>query len=171
MRICMNSNLRKSLQSLGLIFLILFAMAFACNDEDQDDSERNIGSETQRKTTGEGCSTEQEFKRLLIENFSEVFNERDGKFKETEVIFQSFEIGKSFRYQRSYPEIIDSEPAYPVDASFIKRDYLNGGSSPKILENRVTNYKYVFYINHRGNCVFALENSGKSETEHIPYNR
>lgn len=170
------SNLRNLLQSLGLVSLIFFAMAFACKDDTKTDSGKETGSERQspskNKTKSEGggkCSTEDEFKELLTATFSQTYNERDGKFKDTEVEFQTFDIGEPFHYKNSYP-IVDAENAYPVETDYISHDYLHGNTSPEIFEKKAKNFKYVFYVDHHGDCVFAAT-PGTSETKHIPYEK
>lgn len=45
------SNLLKSLQSLGIVFAIFFAMAFACGDDSETDTEGN--NPRQNKTTNQ----------------------------------------------------------------------------------------------------------------------
>lgn len=167
------SNLQMSLQTLGLIGLIFFVMAFACQDQDNEDRANPNGGRTPQTENNGGrkCSTEEQFKNLLIENFSNIYNERDGKFKETEVEFQTFNIGRPFRFQKSYPEIIDAKNAYPVKTSFITRDYLNEKSFPRMREKQANGFNYVFYIDHHGDCVFAYEGGGTSDAKSIPIER
>lgn len=160
---------KNSLASLAIVFAILSLMGFACKDNTPRDPKTDGGK---TKTKGGGrCSTEEEFKELLTKSFSQTFNERDGKFKETEVDFQKFDIGEPFRYQKTFPDIIDADPAYPVKTSFTKRDYLHETTDPRIFEERVKDYKYVFYVDHHGDCVFGAEGGGTRETEHIPFER
>jgi hypothetical protein len=166
-----NRKLMNPLKTLGIVGLIFFVLAFECGDETPSDPETDTDGGRQTTTTGGGsCSTEEEFKAVLTKSFSQYFNERDGKFKETEVEFQTFEVGERFHYQKTFPDIIDAESAYPVRASFVKRDYLNETINPTIYEERVRDYKYVFFTDHHGDCIFRTEGGGTGETKHIPYN-
>lgn len=160
------SNLQNLLQSLALVFAIIFGMAFACGDGDESETHRSQKPTTKRGS--ERCSTEEEFKNILIKNYSETFNESDGKFRDTEVEFHSFNTGEPFHYTNSYP-IVDAYPAYRVRTNHTKRDFLTVGYNRNILEFDVEG-KYIFYIDHHGECVFINDGSKSSQGKSIPYN-
>lgn len=167
------SNFPNALLTLSLVFAVLLLTAFACNDESGgggSDSTNYGDSRDATTTTSVGkCSTEQEFKNILVKKYSEYFNESDGKFKDTEVEFHSFEIGEAFRFQNAYP-IIDAYPAYPVTVSLTKRDYLSGASNPSIVEYDIDG-KFIFYTDHHGECVFDSSKTRSSESRRTPFNQ
>ena len=167
-----DKRLLASLQSLAIVFWMLFVMAFACGDGDEGENESPAPKPPGNRvnnTTGGRCSTEDEFKALLIDNFSKTFNEYDGKFKETEFDFHTFEIGEPMRFTNAYP-IIDAYPAYPVETNYTTRHYIHGSSDPQIFQSE-TEGKYRFYIDHHGKCVFASVGSKGEPGKRIPYKR
>lgn len=136
---------------------MFFAMAFSCNDNDR--------SGNSKRTSGERCSTEAEFKKVLTNWYSSIYSkERDGKFRDTEVDFTTFKIGDATRF-RSSDGSVNVDQAYPVTTEHSVRHYLGQGSFPRIY--KYTNQgKYMFYVDRHDDCVFTNDGTrdGPKET-------
>lgn len=153
------SNLRNSLQSLGLIFLMLFGMAFACKD----------GEKTTTKG-GRKCSTESEFRDIITKKHSTTYGESSGKFRDTEVDFQTFRIGSATRY-RNEQYSIDASPAYPINTDYTVRDYLGGETSSPHIREQSHSVKFICYMDIYDKCVCNDESRKSGDSRQIPYNK
>lgn len=157
------SNLQNSLQSLGIIFLMLLAMAFACKDSD-DRSER-----TTTKSGGK-CSTETEFRDIITKKHSTTFGESSGKFRDTEVDFQTFRVGAATRY-RNEQYSIDASPAYPINTDYTVRDYLGGETSTPYIREQSHSVKFICYTDIYDKCVCYDESRKSGDSRQIPYKK
>lgn len=157
------SNLQISLQSLGIIFLMFFAMAFAC----KDDTKTSNPDKSVTTSSGGGCSTEREFKDVLTKSWSQTFGNTK-KFKEMEVEFHSFKVAKPIYNWVSHPGDVNF-PAYPVMTSFTTRYFFDEGSLGKnVFETRAADSEYYFYVNVHGNCDFRIMRNTQN-SEKFPY--
>ncbi len=113
------SNLQTSLQTLGIVFLIFFAMAFACKD-DNGGSETDTTRPTDKQQTnnaGGSCSTEAEFKAIITDEKVNTMV-RDYEINR-KIFFHSFKVGAPTSYKNvngRYATLTDN--AYPVSTSF-----------------------------------------------------
>lgn len=153
-------NLRLSLQSLGIIFVIFFAMAFACKDETDTNPSPNPDPNPPRNA-GNFCTTEREFKAFI--NFDKTYLAKD--YEQIEVIFNNFNVGAPRRFENMRGDRFDTvtDNAYPVTTSF---DVITRGDSMKtnkIYRDRYVNASYMCYPvmwSDGKNCVcFGIKNN------------
>ncbi len=116
------SNLQISMQSLVIVFLIFFVMAFACGD----DTSPSMPSSTdgtaptdkqQTNNAGGSCSTEAEFKAIITDEKVNTMV-RDYEINR-KIFFHSFQVGAPTSYKNvngRYATLTDK--AYPVSTSF-----------------------------------------------------
>ena len=141
------SNLRNSLQSLGIIFLLFFAVAFddkGVGDERETKREGQINN-SRPTTTGGACSTERDFRRAI----THVYVEQDKREKKKpEVIFSSFTVGSSFSKRIIVDNRYVDVTAYPLKVGFTLRkfvpDYPSGFNQYEYDQENVT---FSCYIN------------------------
>ncbi len=151
------SNLQNSLQTLGLIFLIFFAMAFACNDR-EDNSSPSVNKGGRKLTNGGACSTEAEFKAIITRGSTSLSRET----KNTKVIFNSFDLKGPMQY-KNYEEyyVTNTDNAYRVTTDFdviYNNDELGAG---KTFRDRYENSILMCYtVTSKNTCVcFGEKNS------------
>jgi hypothetical protein len=153
------SRLQISLQSLGIISLMFFAMAFACKDDNGGRTDTDSGGrrDTSGTTTGGGkCSTEAEFQNVIFKTFHlNTFNEPYGQYKEPEINFQTFDISNPTSYiSTDAYNLVKVDTAYPVTTSYTTRFYRHNGVKDI---NEIWEYdwqsNFMCYINHRSECT------------------
>ena len=137
------SNLQNPLQSLGIIFLMLFAMAFACKDDRETDSMPDKNGR-EKTTTGGRCSTENDFRRAI----THVYVEQDKREKKKpEVIFSSFRVGSSLSKRIIVDNRYVDVTAYPLKVGFTFRkfvpDYPSGFNQYEYDHENVTFFCYI----------------------------
>lgn len=114
------SNLQTSLQSLGIIFLIFFAMAFACKDDD------NGGGGSIPKTTGGGsCSTKAEFLGIVKRDRLKLLTtSSNANIKPPEFILESSDVAAPITYSTVYNnKALKVYPTYPVTLAWTERTF------------------------------------------------
>lgn len=121
------SNLPVSLQSLGIIFLVFFAMAFACRDENN-----------QTPVSEGSCSTEAEFLKIFKRDQLSL-STSPNEYKPPEVDIKSFEVGSPFTHKDVYrragiDDLVEIYPAYPVKVSWTLRVFRYGNISEDDME-------------------------------------
>lgn len=156
------SNLQTSLQTLGIIFLIFFAMAFACKDGDDNNSLSPVERRNTTKTNGRACSTEEEFKAIITHQ--KTFLDRD--YEKSEVIFNSFEIEGPMHYQNMTEGFMTvTDDAYRVTTSFDKITRGDEMKTNKVYRMRFENAVIMFYpyAGSGKECKHFYEKNGLSK--------
>lgn len=159
--------IRSSQQSLVLVSLIFFVMAFACKDSKSDIPPNSSRSE---RTSGGRCSTEAEFRDIIADTHSNTYGESSGKFQETEIIFKTFRVGAATRY-RNPQYSIDASPAYPVDTDYTVRDFLGGETKNPYIREQDHSVKFICYVDIYDKCVCYDEGRRSGSSRQIPYDR
>lgn len=122
MKIQAKSNLQMSLQSLGITFLLIFSMAFACNEEK---SGGNTNRE-ERTTSRSSCSTKEEFTKLIKRDRLKTLQSRDN-LREPEIIINSLNVAAPITYSPVYNgKVVKVSPAYPVTVNWTQRTFMFG---------------------------------------------
>lgn len=148
------SKIKTSLQTLGIVFLIFFAMAFACKDDTS--SETNSARPTdQRQTnnTGGSCSTKAEFLGIFQRDRLKAVTIPDD-IKPPELIVKSFDVGSPVDHKDVYNNaLVRIYPAYPVKISWTTRTFRFGS----IEEVDIQGGLFYCYKNPEDNKKFVSE--------------
>lgn len=151
-----------SLQTLGIIGLIFFAMAFACKDVNGGGAtDRKSDGQTtkQTKTAGGGaCSTEEEFKAIITKQ--KTFLDRD--YEKSEVVFNSFDVEGPMHYENTTEGFMTmTDDAYRVVTSFDKITRGDEMKTDKVYRTRFENSVIMFYpYGSRNECKHFYEKNG-----------
>lgn len=161
------STLRTLLQSLGLVSLIFFGMAFACGDDKNNGGKTDTGGGRTPKKSGGLCTTENEFKaaipsettRLILHDYEE----------NVDVDFHRFEVGEPTHYQNTYERFQTvTDNAYPVNTDF---DVLTLRKDGTTYRSRYVNASYMCYPVPRSGkgqtCVCFGEKNATSASEDV----
>jgi hypothetical protein len=144
-------------------------MALACKNSDADDSPRFDSRSEKTTTKSDGqCSSEAEFRVIITEKHSATYGESSGKFRETEIDFQTLRIGAATRY-RNEQYSIDASPAYPVNTDYTVRDYLGGETSSPHIREQSYSAKFICYVDIYDKCVCYDESRKSGESRQTPY--
>lgn len=162
------SNLSAALQSLGIIFLIFFATAFACKDDNRNRTNTSSGktntSSRQTITSGGACSTEEEFKAIITHEKTYLAR----NYEEKEVIFNSFETEGPMRYKNASDYMTVSDDAYRVTTSF---DVITRGDemkTNKVYRERYENAVIMFYpYGSQNRCQNFWERGASAKRDEI----
>lgn len=120
------SNLLKSLQSLGIVFLILFGMAFSCGDDRNTSPPNNNGKIlTERNNNGGSCSTEAEFLGIVKrDRLKMLTSTSSANLKPPEFILESSDVAAPITYNTVYTnKALKVYPAYPVTLGWTERTF------------------------------------------------
>ncbi len=122
------SNLRISLQSLGIVILIFFAMAFACKDDGGGGGETDTTPSTDKQQTnnnGGSCSTKAEFLGIIKrDRLKMLTSTSSANFKPPEFILESSDVAAPITYNTVYTsKPLKIYPAYPVTLGWTERTF------------------------------------------------
>jgi hypothetical protein len=120
------SNLQTSLQSLGIVFLILFGMAFSCGDDQSPSPPNNNGKIlTERNNSGGSCSTKAEFLGIVKRDRLKIITSTSGAdLKPPEFILESSDVAAPITYSTVYTnKVLKIYPAYPVTLGWTERTF------------------------------------------------
>lgn len=193
------SNLLTSLQSLGIIFVIFFALAFACNEptdtpppnsnntkpsnirdrvltgnkktsSDEITPNDEIISNDEIKPSDGRCSTEAEFREVITKYYED---KAEKNVIEKQVSFSSFEVDKPRRYKTTVKGRTIDTNSYQVTATFnlFRTVSESQGDYKKYIDTFVKS-GFMCYIDSEDECFcIANENSFPVESPYTWKNK
>jgi hypothetical protein len=120
------SNLQTSLQTLGIVILILFGMAFSCGDDPNPSPPNKDGKIlTERNNNGGSCSTEAEFVGIVKrDRLKTLTSASSANIKPPEFILESSDVAAPITYSTVYTnKALKIYPAYPVTLRWTERTF------------------------------------------------
>ena len=145
----LKSNIPTPLQSLGMIFLIFFVLAFECNN-DRNRLENNSPPPPQ---AGGSCSTKAEFLNIFKrDRLKSATTSND--IRQSEIIVTSFNVAAPISYNAVYNnDSLKIYPAYPVTVNWTERTFRHG----LINEDDVAGGLFYCHKNPEDNRKFVPE--------------
>lgn len=173
------SNLLISLQTLGIVFVMFFAMAFACDDgsdpliNGKTPNNGGVGGKPTSRGAGR-CSTEAEFQNIIQTKFHlNTFGEAYGEYKESEIVFHTFSISAPTGYTSTDAgHLVKVDTAYPVLTDYTTRHYKHDGTRGvnELWEYDWNQVQFMCYINHRNECACDRKKYQASDKRVTPLN-